>query len=200
MTKDAGPARVGALKIVLVGQTGVGKSCILDRHLHNSFEDEMPFTIGTAFATTMVETPTGMLRLQFWDTAGQEQYIALAALYYRNANIALLVFDLTRRETFFALERWAAEVKERAPANIALMLVGNKCDLGELRAISLDEAAQFRGRIGAPHYFETSAKTGAGIERLFKTLCTLGPAQGHAPHEGQISLAERNPPKNGCCG
>jgi small GTP-binding protein len=200
MAREAGSGRLGALKIVLVGQMGVGKSCILDRQLHNSFEDQMPGTIGTAFATAMVETPTGMLRLQFWDTAGQEQYVALAAMYYRNAHIALLVFDLTRRDTLLALERWAAEVKERAPANITLMLVGNKSDLEELRAISLNEAARFRERIGTPHYFETSAKTGAGLERLFKSICTLSPGPARAPAAGQVSLADRNTPEKGCCG
>jgi small GTP-binding protein len=200
MTQASSSGRLPALKIVLVGQTGVGKSCILDRQLQNAFEDEMPGTIGTAFATTVVETPGGMLRLQFWDTAGQEQYVALAGMYYRNANIALLVIDLTRRETLLALERWATEVKERAPANVTLMLVGNKCDLETQRAVSLNEAAQFRERIGAPLYFETSAKTGVGVERLFKSICTLKPAPGNPPGAGQVSLADRKPQKKGCCG
>lgn len=189
-----------ALKIVLVGQMRVGKSCILDRQLHGEFEAERPETIGTAFASTIVSTHEGSVRLQFWDTAGQEQYASLASMYYRNANIAMLVFDLTRRDTLEALGQWAAEVKERAPANVALLLIGNKCDLEAERAVSLADAAAFQERVGAAHYFETSAKTGQGVDLLFHSIVTMRPDMAHA-QTASIALPERSAPSSGgCCG
>jgi small GTP-binding protein len=199
MSAEARPARSSAIKIVLVGQTRVGKSCILDRQLNGTFEGQMPNTIGTALATTIIETPEGVFRLQLWDTAGQEQYIALASLYYRNAHIALLVFDLTRRDTLLALERWAAEVRERAPARISLVLIGNKCDLDTTRQIHLEEILQFRKKIGASQYFETSAKTGLGVDQLFRSIVKLR----SDPHEtsavGPLVLTEAQISKKGCC-
>jgi small GTP-binding protein len=200
MSADRAPGRISSLKIVLLGQTRVGKSCILDRHLHDSFEDQTPNTIGTAFATTLVETSDGVFRLQIWDTAGQEQYISLASLYYRNADIALLVFDLTHRESFLCLERWATEVRERAPARTELVLIGNKCDLEDERAVRFEEISKFRERIGAAEYFETSAKTGNGIDRLFHSIPKLRAPGRDSATAGPIPIAERTGKKQGCCG
>jgi small GTP-binding protein len=194
-------ARRAALKTVLLGQVRVGKGCILDRQLSGEFEDERPGTIGKAFTSTIVQTREGPVRLQFWDTAGQEQYLSLASMHYRNANIAMLVFDLTRRETPGALEQWAAEVKEGARATVMLLLVGNRCDLQGQRAVSLGEAAAFQERVGAAHYFETSAKTGEGVDVLFQFITTVKSDLSQPQITRAVALPDRNLQQNGgCCG
>jgi small GTP-binding protein len=195
-----GAPRVTCLKVIFVGETQVGKSCIIDRHLNDNFEDPMPNTIGTAFASTIVDTPEGPLRIQIWDTAGQERYISLAALYYRNANVALLVFDLTRSITFRALAKWAHDVRERAQPNVKLIIVGNKCDLTHKREVKSNEIAAFKAQIGASFYFETSAKTGAGLVLLFQAIVELRFESGENAAAG-VQLTSTKPQKGGkmCC-
>jgi small GTP-binding protein len=189
-----------ALKIVLVGETRVGKSCILDRRLNDTFEEQIPNTIGTAFSSTFLQTDAGNIRLQLWDTAGQEQYASLASMYYRNAHVALLVFDLTSASTFLALRRWAREVKEKAPPSIRIILVGNKADLVSQRAVKLEDIDEFRGEIGALSYVETSAKTGAGIELLFRSMGKLTAAAPEVtPHKPAAMDTAKKGNTDGCC-
>jgi small GTP-binding protein len=188
------------LKVVLVGETRVGKSCLLERRLNDVFEEQIPNTIGTAFSSTFLHTANGDVRLQLWDTAGQEQYAALASMYYRNAQVAVLVFDLTRYDTFAGLDRWAQEVKEKAPANIRLILVGNKADMPAGRAVNNAQIQQFRNQIGAVCYIETSAKTGAGVDFLFQSMAQNKPATPEVSPKGQIVIeAATKPPPSGCC-
>jgi small GTP-binding protein len=189
-----------ALKIVLVGETRVGKSCILDRRLNDVFEEQIPNTIGTAFSSTFLHTDAGDVRLQLWDTAGQEQYAALASMYYRNAHIALLVFDITSHPTFLALRRWAQEVKEKAPPSIRIILVGNKADLESQRAVKHEDIKEFRDQIRAITYVETSAKTGAGIDMLFGSIGTLTAAAPEVmPHKPVAIEATKKDKGDGCC-
>jgi small GTP-binding protein len=189
-----------ALKIVLVGETRVGKSCILDRRLNDTFEEQIPNTIGTAFSSTFLRTDAGEVRLQLWDTAGQEQYASLASMYYRNAHIALLVFDVTSQPTFIALHRWAQEVKEKAPPSIRIILVGNKADLDDQRAVKRQDIKDFREEIGAVSYVETSAKTGAGINPLFQSLGMLTAAAPEVtPLKPPVVEMPKKEKKDGCC-
>jgi small GTP-binding protein len=191
---------LGTLKIVLVGETRVGKSCILDRRLNDTFEEQIPNTIGTAFSSTFLHTDAGDIRLQLWDTAGQEQYASLASMYYRNAHIALLVFDLTSMSTFNALRRWAQEVKEKAPPSIRIILVGNKADLVNQRAVKPEDIKDFRDHIGAVSYVETSAKTGAGIDILFQALGNLTSAAPEVtPYKPVAIETPKKESGGGCC-
>jgi small GTP-binding protein len=192
--------RVTCLKVIFVGETQVGKSCIIDRHLNDNFEDPMPNTIGTAFASTIVDTPEGPLRIQIWDTAGQERYISLASLYYRNANVALLVFDLTRSVTFKSLAKWAHDVRERAQPNVKLIIVGNKCDLAHKRQVNPNEITDFKAQIGASFYFETSAKTGAGLVLLFQAIVELRFESGESAAAGvQLTSTTSKKRDKKCC-
>jgi small GTP-binding protein len=160
------------IKVVFVGETRVGKSSILRRFVDGTFDEAEMSTIGTAFSTKVIPTSSGTILLQLWDTAGQEQYRSLASMYYRNAHVALLVYDFARRETFTSLSAWMDEVSVNAPSEIRPIVVGNKTDLGT-RAVTRDEARAFAEAIHAIAYIETSAKTGEGVKELFQAVGLL---------------------------
>lgn len=162
------------VKVVSVGETRVGKSCLLRRIVYDTFDENQSNTIGTGFLAKLVPTPSGTIQLQLWDTAGQEQFRSLASMYYQNAHVALLVYDITRRDTFTNLSRWAGEVAANAPGNIHMILVGNKSDIGT-RSVSREEAREFARTMRALAYLETSARTGAGVRELFQEVAAVAP-------------------------
>lgn len=164
-----------SLKVVSVGETQVGKTCLLHRIVHESFDENQGNTIGTGFLSKIVPTASGTVNLQLWDTAGQEQFRAIASMYYQNAHVALFVYDMTKPATFTALMRWwAGEVKKKAPGSIQIILVGNKSDIGT-RSVSREEAREFAQRLNAIAYLETSAKTGAGVKELLQQVLSVPP-------------------------
>jgi small GTP-binding protein len=160
------------MKVVLVGDTRVGKTCILTRLTTGAFRDSAA-TVGAAFQTHTVTTQFGVRTLQIWDTAGQEKYRSLAPMYYRSAHVAILCFDLTNRESFQALGTWADELAEKGTGELLTIIVGCKVDLVESRAVLQQEAQDFAFEKGASHYLECSAKTGAGIVDLFTKAAEL---------------------------
>ena len=162
-----------SLKVVLVGDTKVGKSCILSRFVQGTFDKSMPATIGAAFLTKVVQTGSGQVRLQLWDTAGQEKFKSLAPMYYRSASVAVLVYDVTQKGSFEGLRDWACEIREKAPHNIQLVVIGNKIDIEEDRCISSDAGEELAKELNAAHYGETSAKTGDGITEIFSKVAEL---------------------------
>lgn len=162
-----------ALKVVFVGDTKVGKSCILSRFVNGTFERDIPATIGAAFFTKVLTTPTGEVRLHLWDTAGQEKFRSLTPMYYRSAAVAVLVYDVTSKESLEGLEAWAAEIADKAPNNIKLVVVGNKIDLADERQVSPTAAQEFVEQLNATFYQETSAFTGEGINELFSQIADL---------------------------
>ncbi|KAH0985750.1 hypothetical protein GBA52_012927 [Prunus armeniaca] len=121
-------------KVVLIGDSGVGKSNLLSRFTRNEFSLESKSTIGVEFATRSIRVDDKVVKAQIWDTAGQERYRAITSAYYRGAVGALLVYDVTRHVTFENVERWLKELRDHTDANIVIMLVGNKGDLRHLRA------------------------------------------------------------------
>ena len=161
-----------SLKVVLVGDTKVGKSCILTRFVHNKFDRNTPATVGAAFLTKVVQAKSGSVRLQLWDTAGQEKFRSLAPMYYRSAAVAVLVYDVTQKASLDAISGWAAEIADRAPPSIKIVVVGNKIDLATERAISSDELRVFAEKVNFP-YFETSALTGENIRSMFEECAML---------------------------
>ena len=116
-------------KIVLIGDSGVGKSNLLLRYTQDQFKINSQSTIGVEFATRSIQIEDSYVRAQIWDTAGQERYRAITNAYYRNAVGALLIYDITKRNTFDNINRWYSELREHADHNIVVLLVGNKCDL-----------------------------------------------------------------------
>uniref|UniRef100_A0A5K4F920 Ras-related protein Rab-25 n=1 Tax=Schistosoma mansoni TaxID=6183 RepID=A0A5K4F920_SCHMA len=156
-------------KVVLIGDSGVGKSNLLSRFTRNEFNLESKSTIGVEFATKSVEIDGRTIKAQIWDTAGQERYRAITAAYYRGAVGALLVYDITKRETFNNLEHWLLELRGHAEPDIVIMLVGNKCDLRHLRTILTEDAKLWAERHGL-FFMETSALESTGVENAFYSI------------------------------
>jgi small GTP-binding protein len=158
-------------KIVLIGDSGVGKSNLLSRYTRNEVNLESKSTIGVEFATRTIQTSDGkIIKSQIWDTAGQERYRAITTAYYRGAVGALLVYDISKKATFENLvERWLAELKEHAAPNIVLMLVGNKCDLKHLRSVTTEEGKEFAEKQRLL-FIETSALDSTNVESAFLTI------------------------------
>lgn len=201
-------------KVVLIGDSGVGKSNLLSRFTRNEFSLESKSTIGVEFATRSINVDGKMIKAQIWDTAGQERYRAITSAYYRGAVGALLVYDMTRHVTFENVERWLKELKDHTDANIVVMLVGNKSDLRHLRAVSTDDGQSFAEREGL-YFMETSALESTNVENAFKQILTqiyrvvskkaldVGEDPAAAPRQGQTINVGSNDvtatKKVGCC-
>jgi len=158
-------------KIVLIGDSGVGKSNLLSRFTRNEFNLESKSTIGVEFATRSIKCDAKTVKSQIWDTAGQERYRAITSAYYRGAVGALLVYDIARASSFENVERWLNELRDHADSNIVIMLVGNKCDLRHLRAVQTETAATFAEKHGLS-FIETSALDSTNVEQAFTNILT----------------------------
>ncbi|KAL6541812.1 Ras-related protein Rab2BV [Orobanche gracilis] len=156
-------------KIVLIGDSGVGKSNILSRFTRNEFCLESKSTIGVEFATRTLQVEGKTIKAQIWDTAGQERYRAITSAYYRGAVGALVVYDITKRQTFENVQRWLRELRDHADSNIVIMLAGNKSDLNHLRVVAERDAQLFAEKEGLS-FLETSALEALNVEKAFQTI------------------------------
>ncbi len=129
-------------KVVLIGDSGVGKSNILSRYLHNEFNFDTKATVGVEFGSKKFELNDYKIKIQVWDTAGQERYKSITNAYYKGAKGALLVYDISKKETFDSVDRWIPDLKVNGDENLAIILVGNKCDLEESRQVSVEEGQE----------------------------------------------------------
>ncbi|KUF94887.1 Retinal dehydrogenase 1 [Phytophthora nicotianae] len=159
-------------KIVLIGDSGVGKSNLLSRFTRNEFNLESKSTIGVEFATKSIVAEGKTIKAQIWDTAGQERYRAITSAYILPGAVgALLVYDITKHGTFENVERWLKELRDHADANTVIMLVGNKSDLRHLRAVSTEEAMAFAEKNNLA-FIETSALEATGVDTAFQRILT----------------------------
>ncbi|KAK6159666.1 hypothetical protein DH2020_003047 [Rehmannia glutinosa] len=156
-------------KIVLIGDSGVGKSNLLSRFTRNEFCLESKSTIGVEFATRTLQVEGRTVKAQIWDTAGQERYRAITSAYYRGALGAILVYDVTKPTTFENVSRWLKELRDHADSNIVIMLIGNKTDLKHLRAVATEDAQGFAEKEGLS-FIETSALEATNVEKAFQTI------------------------------
>lgn len=156
-------------KVVLIGDSGTGKSNLLSRFTRNEFNLESKGTIGVEFATRCMQVDGKIVKAQVWDTAGQECYRAITSVYYRGALGALLVYDIAKCLTYENVEHWLKELRKNTNSNIVVMLVGNKSDLRHLRAVSTEEASAFAQKNGL-FFLETSALDSTNVERAFQTV------------------------------
>eukprot|EP00930_Biecheleria_cincta_P004695 TRINITY_DN105615_c0_g1_i1.p1 TRINITY_DN105615_c0_g1~~TRINITY_DN105615_c0_g1_i1.p1 ORF type:complete len:225 (-),score=33.14 TRINITY_DN105615_c0_g1_i1:41-691(-) len=202
-------------KVVLIGDSNVGKSNLLSRFTRDEFNLESKSTIGVEFATKSITTNGKVIKAQIWDTAGQERYRAITSAYYRGAVGALLVYDISKRVTFENLERWLQELKDHASPEIIIMLVGNKGDLRHLRAVGQDEALAFAEKHSLA-FIETSALESTNVETAFMRLLTeiytcmssrnitdTDAFRNQSASAGniQVEASTTAPPgRNGCCG
>jgi len=153
-------------KYIIIGDTGAGKSCLLLQFTDKRFQPVHDLTIGVEFGARMVQIDDRQIKLQIWDTAGQESFRSITRSYYRGAAGALLVYDITRRETFNHLTRWLEEARQNGNQNMTIMLIGNKCDLEHRRQVSTEEGEAFAQKHGLM-FLETSAKTAENVEEAF---------------------------------
>ena len=164
-----GDSKVPGCKVVLLGDSGVGKTCIISRYISGTFDENSATTNGASYCSKNVnyEKLGKNLLLDIWDTAGQEKYKALTKFFYKDAAVCILVYDITRKETFDNLKTfWYSQLKENSGSNVVLGVAGNKCDLYESEDVKESEARQFAEEIGA--IFElTSAQNNTGINELF---------------------------------
>jgi Ras-related protein Rab-11A len=156
-------------KVVLIGDSAVGKSQLLSRFTRDEFSLESKSTIGVEFATRNVTVDGKVVKAQIWDTAGQERYRAITSAYYRGAVGALLVYDVTKRNTFEHADRWLQELRDHAVQDVCVMLVGNKTDLTHLRAVQTEEGEAF-SRQNRLNFVETSAADGSNVDSAFSEI------------------------------
>lgn len=156
-------------KVVLIGESGVGKSNLLSRFTKNEFNHDSRTTIGVEFSTRTIEINGLTVKAQIWDTAGLERYRAITSAYYRGAVGALLVYDITKHLTYESVERWLKELYEHADAHIVVMLVGNKSDLESERSVPTEEARAFAEKNDIL-FLETSALLSTNVEAAFNNV------------------------------
>ncbi|KAK9714527.1 hypothetical protein RND81_06G101200 [Saponaria officinalis] len=158
-------------KVVLIGDSGVGKSNLLSRFTRNEFSLESKSTIGVEFATRSLNVDGKVIKAQIWDTAGQERYRAITSAYYRGAVGALLVYDVTRHATFENTERWLKELRDHTDPNIVVMLIGNKSDLRHLVAVQMEDGKTFAEKESL-YFMETSALEAVNVDNAFSEVLT----------------------------
>lgn len=153
-------------KYLIIGSAGVGKSCILHQFMENKFKSDAHHTIGVEFGSKIVNIGGKSVKLQIWDTAGQERFRSVTRSYYRGAAGALLVYDITSRETYNTLTTWLTDARTLASPNIIIILLGNKKDLDADREVTFLEASRF-AQENELMFLETSAMTGENVEEAF---------------------------------
>lgn len=184
-------------KILLIGDSGVGKSCLLLRFTDDTYTEAYISTIGVDFKLRTVEYNGKQIKLQIWDTAGQERFRTITSSYYRGAHGVIIVYDITDQLSFNNLKNWIQEIEQYSSENFSKMIVGNKCDLNTRRVVETEAARQFVTSRGAA-FMETSAKNSTNVEQAFMWMV--------ADISSRLSNSNSNPsvalttkPKKGKC-
>lgn len=160
------------LKIIMVGDSGVGKSCLLKSFMGKEFSEGYVSTIGVDFEMKQATIHDKKVNLQIWDTAGQERFRTITTSYYRSSDAILIVFDISDETTFRNVEAWLDDVRSYARETCDVMLIGNKVDLYAERKVSFDKAKSYADERGMT-YIETSAKTHFNVSKAFETVATM---------------------------
>jgi len=194
-------------KLLLIGDSGVGKSCLLLRFADDTYTDSYISTIGVDFKIRTIELDGKTIKLQIWDTAGQERFRTITSSYYRGAHGIIVVYDITDQESFNNVKQWLQEIERYACDNVSKLLVGNKCDLTAKRAVAHDTAKAYADQLGIP-FLETSAKSATNVEQAFLTMAAeiknrMGPSGGPGGAGGGPGVKITSTPvqqqKSGCC-
>ena len=191
-------------KLLLIGDSGVGKSCLLLRFADDTYTESYISTIGVDFKIRTIELDGKTIKLQIWDTAGQERFRTITSSYYRGAHGIIVVYDVTDAQTFASVKQWLSEIERFACENVNRLLVGNKSDLKDKRKVETATAKEFADSLGIP-FIETSAKCASNVEDAFITMASeikkkmvaTTPQQRHVvtikPQSEEVSR------KSGCC-
>ena len=153
-------------KYIIIGDAAVGKSNLLLRYTHGQFKPEYQLTIGVEFGAKNVQIRNKIYRIQIWDTAGQENFRSITRAYYKNSVCALVVYDISSRDSFNNVSTWIEDCKNQSPKTIFMVLVGNKSDLNDRRQVNTEEGQELAEKYGML-FFETSAKSGENVEDVF---------------------------------
>jgi small GTP-binding protein len=149
-----------SFKIIVIGDSGVGKSCLTTQAVRNNFEEFYQATVGFEFLTFNLRMNNNVVKLQIWDTCGQEVYKSLISNFYRNSSLALILYAINNKDSFQHAENWLNDLKNQSNPNVRVFLVGNKSDLEDQRVISKEEGERFKNEKKLDKFIETSAKTG----------------------------------------
>ncbi len=154
------------LKYIIIGDAAVGKSNLLLRYVHGQFKPEYQLTIGVEFGAKNIEISSKLFRIQIWDTAGQENFRSITRAYYKNSVCALVVYDISSRDSFNNVMSWIEDCKNQSPKTIFMVLVGNKCDLEDKRQVTYEEGKELADK-NELLFFESSAKDGINVDEIF---------------------------------
>eukprot|EP00038_Savillea_parva_P005827 m.160186 g.160186 ORF g.160186 m.160186 type:complete len:211 (-) comp11910_c0_seq1:300-932(-) len=207
--RGGGGARGGAptsgkicqFKLVLLGESAVGKSSLVLRFVKGQFHEYQESTIGAAFLTQTVCIDDTTVKFEIWDTAGQERYHSLAPMYYRGAQAAIVVYDVTSTDTFARAKTWVKELQRQANPNIVIALAGNKADLAGKRAVDFEEAQAYAEDNGLL-FMETSAKTAKNVNEIFLAIAKKLPkneSRGGGGGSFAVQQDGGEKKKGGCC-
>jgi len=156
-------------KLLLIGDSGVGKSCLLLRFADHTYTESYISTIGVDFKIRTIDLDGKTIKLQIWDTAGQERFRTITSSYYRGAHGIIVVYDVTDSDSFNNFKQWLSEIDRYAGENVNKLLVGNKCDLVNKKAVEYETAKAFADKLEIP-FLETSAKAATHVEKAFLTM------------------------------
>jgi small GTP-binding protein len=191
-------SRVHHFKLVLLGDTAVGKSCLVVRFVRDEFFEFQEPTIGAAFLTQTVALDDSTVKFEIWDTAGQERYRSLAPMYYRGASAAIVVYDITNPDSFTGAKSWVKELQRRGDPNVVIALAGNKADLESRRKVQFEEANSYAEENGILH-LETSAKNANNVKALFVEIAKKLPKNPPQPEREAFPLTAPQHDNRSCC-
>jgi small GTP-binding protein len=186
------------LKFIVVGDCQVGKSCLVRAFSELPFDSVYSATVGVTFTIKQITWEQSTLRIQLWDTAGQEAYRSITHTYYRDANCACVVYDLTQMRTFEAIGSWIDDVRKFCPRNCLIVLVGNKLDLEIRREVTVTRLEAFAAEQGIL-CFEVSEKTNENVSILFKATIVGALERKRAAMEGEVRALNKADTTRGCC-
>ena len=157
------------LKLIVLGDSGVGKTNIISRYVSNTFSNDSKATVGVEFFTKPFRVNNDIVKLEIWDTAGQERYKSITSAYYKGSRGALLVYDITRPSTFEDIEKWMTELKEKVRGSLKIIIIGNKLDLTKERKVDTETALEKAKSLNVP-LMETSAFNSTNIQKAFESI------------------------------
>ena len=156
-------------KVVLVGDSFVGKTNMMSKYLKNEFKSDSKATVGVEFGSKQFKIEGHTIKAQIWDTAGQERYKAITSAYYKGAKGAFVVYDITRKDSFASIDKWISDLTSVADKKLTVVVIGNKCDLEDQRQVTKEEGEEKANQLQVA-FLETSALSGANLDKAFEMM------------------------------